>query len=165
MTTDEILVATAVQSWRMHVDRAEKLFFSLDDTTLLAAIAPGRNRLIYLFGHLIAVHDAMLPILGIAPRRYATLDAPFLTEADGKAFVLPTAAELRNMWTEVHEALSEGIDRLSTTDWVGKHSLVSAEDFGSNPLRNRLAVLLNRTGHLAGHYAQALLAHRPEGSH
>jgi hypothetical protein len=32
------------------------------------------------------------------------------------------------------------------------------EDFLKNPLRNRLAVLMNRTGHLSYHLGQAALA-------
>jgi hypothetical protein len=160
MTIDQTLAATAVQSWKMHLERAEKLFFGLSDAELLNPIAPGRNRLVYLFGHLLVVHDAMLPILDIGARRRPELDAPFLVEADGNVPDLPTGADLRRMWTDVHAVLNAGIDGFAPADWVAKHTLVSADDFAANPLRNRLAVLLNRTGHLAGHYAQALLARR-----
>ena len=158
MTPEQSLAGTALASWKMNLERAEKLFSGLSDQQLQAEIAPGKNRLIYLYGHLIAVHDAMLPMLGIGPRLHPELDAPFLTEADRKVAPLPSAAELQRLWNEVHGKLHDGFSRFTPADWVQKHTVVSADDFAANPLRNRLAVLLNRTAHVANHLGQALLA-------
>ena len=110
----------------------------------------------------------MLPLLDIGERLHPELDAPFLDSAD-RTSPLPTGEELRRLWSEVHARLHEGFDRFTPADWLQKHASVSAEDFAANPLRNRLAVLLNRTGHLANHLGQALLAPksaatRPSGS-
>src|SRR5438552_3985192 len=132
MTHDQTLAATALASWKMYVDRTEKFFFPLSDEQLQAEIAPGKNRLIYLFGHLIAVHDAMLPMIGIGPRRHPELDAPFLNEADRVAPNLPSGADLRTMWTEVHQALHAGFDRFTPAGWLERHSAVPAEDFAKN---------------------------------
>ena len=79
MTLEETLAATTVNAWTIYLARAEKLFFALDDEQLQKEIAPGKNRLIYLFGHLIAAHDALFPVLGFGARRYPELDAAFLT--------------------------------------------------------------------------------------
>lgn len=158
MTQEQTMAACAVNAWTTQIDRATKLFSGASDQQLLAEIAPGKNRLIYLFGHLLAVHDAMRPLLGIGPRRYEHLDAAFLTGADKAVADLPSTASLKEMWEEVHASLLAAFNAWSPADWVGKHTAVSDDDFAKNPLRNRLAVLLNRTGHLAYHLGQCVLA-------
>lgn len=157
MTPDQLLVASSVLAWKTQLERASKLFANLGDEQLRAEIAPGKNRLIYLWGHLIAVHDAMLPLLGLGPRLHPELDAMFLTVADRSVAELPTAEDLKRFWLEVNARLA-AIDAFTPADWVAKHSAVSEEDFAINPLRNRLALLLNRTSHVAYHLGQAQLA-------
>jgi hypothetical protein len=49
---------------------------------------------------------------------------------------------------------------MSSSDWLQKHTAVSEEDFVWEPHRNRFAVLLARTAHLAYHLGQAVLAKR-----
>jgi hypothetical protein len=158
MTVEDSLAKTAVAAWKINVDRATKLFSNASDAQLQQEIAPGKNRLIYLWGHLIAVHDAMLPLLGIGPRRYADLDATFLEGADRAIDALPTRAELKARWDATNAALQEGFDRFTAADWTGRHTAVPEADFAANPLRNRLAVLLSRTGHVSYHVGQAVLA-------
>ena len=157
MTAEESLVATALDSWKLNLGRADALFSALDETGLQAEVAPGRNRLIYLWGHLIAVHDAMLPLLGLGSRLHPELDAAFLTGADRTVAELPSAVELKRLWDEVNGALLAGFARFATGDWVDRHTVVSAEDFAKNPLRNRFAILLSRTAHVAYHLGQARL--------
>ena len=161
MTPEQSVVATAVQSWTINVERADKLFAGLSESQILQEVAPGRNRLVYLWGHLLAVHDAMAPLMGLGERLHPELDAVFLTEADKKVAVLPSAAELKKHWDEVHGRLLEGFKRFAASDWAQKHTAMSDDDFKANPLRNRLAVLLNRTNHLSYHLGQAALV--PKG--
>jgi len=158
MTPEQSIVASAVHAWKTQLERADKLFSGLGDEQLLTEVAPGKNRLVYLWGHLIAVHDAMLPLLGLGPRLHPELEAPFLTEADRTAAELPSAAELKRFWDEVNARLLAGFDTFTATDWAQKHSVVSDQDFAANPLRNRLAILLSRTSHVAYHLGQAQLA-------
>jgi hypothetical protein len=158
MTPEQAMVATAVQSWTMNVERADKLFSGLSDSQTLQEIAPGRNRLIYLWGHLIAVHDAMAPLLAVGERLHPELDAMFLTEADRKVDVLPSAAELKKHWDAVHGRLLDAFRRFTPAEWMQRHTAMSDDDLKANPLRNRLAVLLNRTNHLSYHLGQAALA-------
>jgi hypothetical protein len=160
MTPEQSIAATAVLAWTQNLERANKLFSGLSDERLLAEIAPGKNRLIYLWGHLIAVHDGMLPLLGIGPRLHPELDAPFLTGADRTVADLPPATELKRLWDEVNSRLLAGVTAFSAADWAQKHSAVSDEDFAINPLRNRLAILLSRTAHIAYHVGQAQLARK-----
>jgi hypothetical protein len=53
--------------------------------------------------------------------------------------------------------LFEGFASISAADWLKKHAAVSEEDFLKEPLRNRLAILLSRTNHLAYHLGQTAL--------
>ena len=157
MLPDQSLAATAVHAWTLNLARAEKVFLGRTDEALREPIAPGKNRLVYLFGHLIAVHDGMLPLLGIGPRRHPELDALFLTEADRTTTALPSAAELTALWRDVHGELKAGFDSFSPADWTARHTAMTDEEFAANPLRNRLAVLLNRTAHMAYHVGQCAL--------
>jgi hypothetical protein len=158
MTTEQSFIATVIQAWKLNIERADKFFLPLNEAQMLKELAPGKNRLIYLFGHLVAVHDAMLPLLGIGPRRHPELDAAFLTGADRAVADLPGLDELRRYWSEVNGALLEAFGRFSVADWTAKHTVVSEEDFAKNPLRNRLSVLLSRTSHVGYHLGQAAIA-------
>jgi len=102
----------------------------------------------------------MAPLLGLGERRHPALDAVFLTEADKKVAVLPAAADLKKAWDDVHSRLLEGFRRFTAADWAQKHTAMTDDDFRTNPLRNRLAVLLNRTNHLSYHLGQAALVSR-----
>ena len=44
------------------------------------------------------------------------------------------------------------------SEWLQKHTSVSEEDFLREPHRNRFTILLGRTGHVAYHLGQAILA-------
>jgi hypothetical protein len=158
MTPEQSVVGSAVHAWKLNVERADKLFSGLSEQQLLKEVAPGKNRLVYLWGHLIAVHDAMLPLLDLGPRLHPELDAAFLTGADKAVEQLPSAVVLKRQWDEVNGALLAGFGRFAASDWAQKHTVVSDEDFAANPLRNRLSILLSRTGHMAYHLGQAVLA-------
>jgi hypothetical protein len=160
MSIEQTLAATALAFWKIELERADKFFSALTDEQLPLEIAPGRNRLVYLWGHLIAVHDRMLPLLGIGERVYPYLDAPSLLEADRseKLTTLPPAADLKRWWDEVNSRLTAGLSNFTPADWAAKHTAVSDEAFAANPLRNRLAVLLSRTAHISSHLGQAVIA-------
>jgi hypothetical protein len=57
-----------MNAWKQNIERAGKIFSGRSTADLQQEVAPGKNRLIYLWGHLTAVHDAMLPLLGLGPR-------------------------------------------------------------------------------------------------
>ena len=103
---------------------------------------------------------AMPPLLGLGLRRHPELDAAFLTGADKTVAELPSAAELKDLWNDVNGRLLAGFNGFTAADWAQKHSAVSDEDFAANPLRNRLAILLSRTAHVAYHHGQAALVAR-----
>ena len=157
MSNEEILITGAIASWKSTLERADKLFTGLEASALQQQVAPGRNRLIYLWGHLAATHDKMLQLLGIAERVHPEFDALFVTSPD-KTTDLPTQQALQAWWDEVNKKLNEGIRKLTVNDWFAKHTAVSTEDFAKEPLRNRFSILLSRTNHIAYHLGQTALA-------
>ena len=157
MTNEELFVAVALNAWKGNIERADKIFSGLSERELLKEVAPGKNRMIYLWGHLTAVHDAMLPLLGFGRRRHPEFDVAFISNPDKTQAGVPSAELVRKSWIEVNARLFEGFASLSAADWLKKHAAVSEEDFLKEPLRNRLAILLSRTNHLAYHLGQTAL--------
>lgn len=158
MTSQKLSVQVAINSWRLVVERANKIFSSLADDQLLKEVAPGKNRLIYLLGHLTAIHDAMFPILGLGERLHPELDAIFVSNPDKAGTDLPTAGELKQYWNEVNGKLLSQFASLSADEWLQRHYAMSEEDYAKDPTRNRLAVLQSRTNHLSYHLGQIALA-------
>ena len=151
-------VQVAINSWRLVLERTNKTLTNLTEDQLLKEVAPGKNRLIYLWGHLTAVHDAMFPILGLGERLHPELDAIFISSPDKAGAQLPAAGELRKYWNEVNGKLISQFASLSEDEWLQRHNAVSQEDYDKDPTRNRLAVLLNRTNHMSYHLGQITLA-------
>jgi hypothetical protein len=156
--TADLFARTAVHSWKLNLDRVDQMFASFSDDDLQQEIAPGRNRIFYLLGHLTAVHDRMLPLLGFGARLHEALDEDFLTNPDRTVPDRISAAALRKAWAEVNGAITTAIESLPAAEWLKKHESVSTEDFAKEPLRNRLSVLLSRTAHVQFHAGQIRLA-------
>jgi hypothetical protein len=157
MTSHELPVKVAISSWRLVVDRADKIFSGLTEEQLEREVAPGKNRVIYLWGHLIAVHDRMFSILGLGPRLRSDLDAVFIDNSDKALAEIPSAGQLKQYWDEVNEKLLSQFRSLSADEWLLQHRAMSEEDYAKDPTRNRLAVLLSRTNHLSYHLGQVTL--------
>jgi len=91
-----------LKAWKAQVDRADKLFGTLSSEQVLQQIAPGRNRLLYLWGHPTAIHDAMLPLLGLGKRLYSEFDVAFVINPDKSQTVTPSHEEIRRAWITVN---------------------------------------------------------------
>jgi hypothetical protein len=152
--------APGVKVWKAQIDRADKLFGALSSEEVLREIAPGRNRLLYLWGHLTAVHDAMLPLLGLGERLHPEFDVTFVSNPDKSRDDTPSHEQVRRAWNDVNAELSKGFERMSSSDWVQRHSAVSEEDFAKDASRNRFGILLSRTNHLSYHLGQAVLGRK-----
>lgn len=152
--TPELFVKVALQAWDLQIKRADQLFTSFTDEQMLTEVAPGRNRAIYLLGHLAATHDAMNDILGLAQRKYAHLDEAFLKNRDKADLPTPSLAELRSIWTEVNTQLSARLNALPAEEWLKRHTKMTEEDYAKEPTRNKLSVLISRTTHVAYHLGQ-----------
>jgi hypothetical protein len=153
----DLLIKTVLHSWEINLQRASKAFDIFTDAELFLEIAPGKNRVVYLLGHLTAVHDRMLPLLGLGDRLYTQLDEPFISNPDNPATTFPPVQELRSYWTRINQLLTERFRDLGPGEWLERHTAISPEDFAKEPHRNRLSVLLSRTGHISYHVGQLVL--------
>jgi len=151
---ETIFVKMALDAWDTQSGRADKLIQSLSDEALAQETAPGRNSGIYLVGHLTAVHDAMIPLLGLGDKLYPQLETIFLKNPDKSGLEKPAVADIRLYWNTVQAVLNNHFVEIKPEDWFKKHATISHEDFLKEPHRNKLSVLINRTNHLAYHLGQ-----------
>lgn len=158
MTTEEILASTALNSWKLVIGRVNEGIASLDEEQLQRPVAPGKNRLLYLLGHLTVTHDRMFPMLGLGKRLHPELDEAYFAKPDQAVPDPVSASSVKKAWSEVNSKLTTAFETLTAKEWVEKHSVVTEEEFAKEPLRNRLAVLLSRTNHASFHAGQAILA-------
>lgn len=146
-----------IESWNAAVKQTSALFDKLSDEELLKELAPNRNRGIYLLGHLTAVHDLMLPLLGFREPMFPEIKDTFIRTPDNINEQPFTITDLRLKWTAVNEELKKHFNNLSPEEWLQKHTAVSDEDFAKEPHRNRLNVMLSRTNHLSYHQGQLVM--------
>ena len=157
MNQQDLSIKAAIDSWQAQINSFDKDLEKLSDEQLMEEIAPGRNRGIYLLGHLTAVHDLMLPLLRFEPSLYPELKPIFVDAPDKKVSDIPSAKQLREQWKVVNEKLSSHFKSLSTNEWFARHNSISEDDFVKEPHRNRLSVLHSRSGHLGYHRGQMVL--------
>ncbi|MEO5890587.1 MAG: DinB family protein [Ferruginibacter sp.] len=150
----KLFIKMALDAWETYNTRFNKLVDNLTDEQLLSEVSPGRNRGIYLLGHLVAVHDAMLPLFGFGEKLYPQLESMFLSSPDKSVKELPSISELKKYRDEINAKLSTHITQLQPEQWFEKHAAVSAENFAKEPHRNKLNLLINRTNHLSYHLGQ-----------
>lgn len=157
MTNEELFTGTAINNWKLALSRLDQLTTPLSNEQLQQQVAPGRNRIYYLLGHLTAVHDRLFPLLGLGERLHPELDEVFITNPDKTSPDKISAAELRKAFAEVNTRLTAAIEALPAADWLKKHASVSEEDFAKEPLRNRISILQSRTAHAMFHAGQITL--------
>ncbi len=157
MSSNQIMVKMILDRWYALITSFETALSSITDEQLQKEIAPGKNRGIYLLGHLIAVHDDMLRLLNWGDKLYPELAEPFITSPDKAVTALPSAKELRAAWQRLNAVLTQRIDSLTPEEWFEKHTAVSAEDFNKEPHRNKLNIMVTRTTHLSYHLGQFVL--------
>jgi hypothetical protein len=99
----------------------------------------------------------MLPMLGLGERLHPELDEAYINNPDKTLPDPLSGSELKKAWADVNDRLTAGFEKFTLEEWLKKHSAVSDEDFAKEPTRNRLAVFLSRTSHVAFHAGQAIL--------
>lgn len=150
----ELFVKMAIDAWEIQNTRVNKLLEELSDEQLEKETAAGKNSGVYILGHLTAVSDGLLPILGFGERLYPQLEEVFIKNPENSDLEKPSAAELKQYWHTVIAKIREHLGKLTAADWFTKHTAVSAEDFAKEPHRNKLNVLMNRTIHQSYHLGQ-----------
>lgn len=156
-TQKQLIIKPVLDAWNSRLEAANKMFNSFTDEDLQKEVAAGRNRALYLLGHLAAVHDKMLPLLNFEPQLYPHLEEAFLKQPDRSVSEIPSAKELRAVWETINSKLATHFNNLNVDGWFQKHSAVSEEDFMKEPHRNRLNVVIGRTNHLQYHMGQLAL--------
>jgi hypothetical protein len=157
MNSNQTMVRMVFDRWHALIKNFSTSLEALSDVQLQQEIAPGRNRGIYLLGHLVAVHDDMISLLDFGDKLYPELRKPFIESADKAVADIPSAQELRAAWNTMNETLNKHFDKMQVEDWFEKHTVVSAEDFAKEPHRNKLNIILTRASHLAYHHGQFIL--------
>ena len=85
-TQSNLLVTMVLMAWDAQNTHLNKLISSLTDEQLAKETAPGKNTGIYLLGHLIAVSDGMLPLLGFADRLFPEMEEVFIKHSDHRLY-------------------------------------------------------------------------------
>lgn len=154
MDTNQTMVKMTFDAWNTLIKQFDTALNAISDEQLEKGIAPNRNRGIYILGHLIAVNDAILPLLDLGDKLYPELYEPFIVSPDKAVSEIPSAKELRAIWSKHNETLTQKFNSLQPGQWFEKHTSVSAEDFAKEPHRNKLNIILTRTCHLSYHLGQ-----------
>lgn len=143
MNDRELAVRSQLEVWHGTNHRLSELLFELSDKQLQKQISPDRNTGHYIIGHLAAVNDAMLPLLGFGDKRFPDLESAFLKNPENAGIERPTIAETRRVWADLLGVLRENFERLSGA--IGSiNTRRYRTDFENEPLRNRIAVLISR---------------------
>jgi len=152
-----LVVKMGLLSWEGQLKRVTSLLNTLTDEQLSQEIAPGRNTGAYLIGHLIAVHDGIVPLFGLGEKLHPELEEIYITSPDRSGKKTPSITQLRELWKEVHAHLEQRLATLTEEQWFQRHMSVSEEDFQKEPHRNRLNVLIGRSIHISYHLGQLIL--------
>ncbi len=153
----DLIVKLTLTAWDAQNKYLKSLVDSLTDEQMQKEIAPGRNTGIYLLGHLIAVSDGLLPLLGFGERLFPAMEDVFVKSPDKSGLDMPTIAQLKQNLEEVNAKLAVAFQSCTVDEWLSRHTAVSAEDFTKEPNRNKLNVVISRTNHMANHIGQMLL--------
>jgi hypothetical protein len=153
----QLFIKMVVAEWGKQNSNFDKFLSSATDEQLSKEIAPGKNTGTYLVGHLIAISDAMLPLLAFGEKLFPHLENIFITNPDRSGLEMPSVAGLKEQLKTVNEGLSKQIRSAAPDDWFKRHMAVSDEDFSKEPHRNKLNVIINRTNHMSYHLGQLAL--------
>jgi uncharacterized damage-inducible protein DinB len=152
----ELFIKMVISNWELQNARVNKLINKLTDEELATPTAPGRNNGVWVLGHLIAVNDGMIPLLGLGEKLFPELEAPFVGEANKPGVATPPIATLKENWAQLNAKLTQYFTALPAEEWFTRHNSISPEDFAKEPHRNKLNILINRTNHQSYHLGQLI---------
>ncbi len=154
IANQELFIKMVLSNWELQLNRTRDLLGRLSDDELSDPTAPGRNSGAYLIGHLAAVSDGMFTLLGLGERIDQNMDDIFVNKPENAAIQKPAVSEIRTYWDKVNALLAEKMGRMKAEDWFMRHTAISEENFASEPHRNKLNIVMNRTSHLSYHLGQ-----------
>lgn len=153
MTTIEICLL----QWDTFNRRTQKTLESISEENFNKPICAGGNSPSWLMGHLADTEDALLELFGIRKRMFPELAKIYHHEKGTNQIGHLSKEELTAKWKEISGELDRTFKAMSESDWHGRHTAVSEEDFKREPHRNKLNVMLSRVTHKASHLGQIAL--------
>ena len=148
------VIQQMINAWKGQNKNISTYFGKFPEETYLDEVSPGRNRAIYILGHLVAASDGLHVMFGLGDRLFPEYEKFFSSNPDRFFAEIPSVTELKNAWESVNHSLGAHFNQMTAADWLDKHTRVSDEDFAVDPLRNKLNVLISRTGHISYHSGQ-----------
>jgi hypothetical protein len=129
MHIEQRLCQTVLMSWKAVNHRFNEVTSRFSEEDLEREIGPGKNRVLYIVGHVAATNDRLFTLLGVGERRYRDLDSVYIDQPDGAVDDPVTPSILKAASENVARRLTEALERFTPEEWLGKHTAVSDEDF------------------------------------
>ncbi len=64
-----------------------------------------------------AIHDGMLPLLGLGERLHPEFDVVFVSNPDKSQAATPSHEQVRQAWNAINGELSKGFEKMSWSPW------------------------------------------------
>jgi hypothetical protein len=156
METHQFMIDQLLDQWENKIRETTDLFEAIGEGMAMEPVAPGKNRVIYLLGHLIVVHDLLFEALELGSRSFSNYDQLFLTPQH-VSNIYPPYELLLQQWTSLNSKLTARLRQLSINEWHSKHHYISEADFVVQPKRNKFNIFISRNSHLFHHAGQLAL--------
>lgn len=153
------IIKQVVNFWLAQNELINNLLAKHSYETYRKEVAPSRNSGTFLLGHLIAINDGMIPLLGLGDKLFPDL-APLAAGPESAISLKLDYEQLRKYWNSLNDFLENKFKAMSVSEWLEKHSAVSAADFEKEPLRNKLSILISRAGHESYHRGQLIFLNK-----
>ncbi len=153
MTTVEICLL----QWDTYNRRMQKVIDTINDQNFTAPIVTNGNSPSWLLGHLADTDDKLLELFGIKNRMFPELETIYHHERGTNQTGHLSKGDLSTRWKAITAELDKAFKTWNESEWLSKHTAVTAEDFKKEPQRNKLNVMLSRVSHKASHLGQIAL--------
>ncbi|MBS1506449.1 MAG: DinB family protein [Bacteroidetes bacterium] len=140
--------------WETYNRRTQKVIESISDAQFHTPIVPGGNSASWLLGHLADTDDKLLELFGIRSRLFPELEKIYHHDRATNQQGHLSKDELIAKWKAISAELDRAFKSWSESEWLGRHTAVTEEDFKKEPHRNKLNVMLSRVEHKASHLGQ-----------
>lgn len=153
----EVFVEMVLAAWNKYLEQLDDFFDDLPDDDFDLEVYPGKNRVRYIIGHLTAVNDGILALLGSREPLYPELADEFLIKSYRSGNSEHSIYDLRIYWRNVNRTLTTYFSTMPLSEWFEKNANISDEDFLRDPHCNKLNIVLTKTHHLVYHLGQLTL--------
>ncbi|MFA6083570.1 DinB family protein [Mucilaginibacter sp.] len=150
-----LVINQVINYWESSNKTITEFYNKHADEVYAKEVAPGRNRATYLLAHIIAINDSMMLLFGLGNKLFPEL-TPLADQPEKAVDFTLDIQKLRGQWDTLNKTLGGYFHEMSTDLWLDRHNSVTPEDFAKDATRNKLNVLINRTGHQNHHRGQLM---------